>query len=72
MFLASLFLAPWLLAPVAAVYALRFFAPELIVFGALIDSYFGHDGTLPIYVIGASLIVVVAEIVKPHLSFYST
>lgn len=71
MFLTSLFLAPWLVLPLAVLYALVFFAPELVVFGALIDAYFWHGDAIPVYVIGASLIVVVAELIKPHLSFYS-
>ena len=71
MFLSSLFLTPWLVLPLATMYALVYFAPELIVFGALIEAYFGFGNTIPIYVIGTSLIVVLAEFIKPHLSFYS-
>lgn len=66
-----LFISPWFVLPLAALYSFFFFAPELIVFGALIDAYFRYD-TLPEYVIGASLIVIIAELTKPYLSFYST
>lgn len=72
MFVAALFFSLWLVAPLAVAYSLVFFAPELIVFGVLIDAYFGFGNAVPVYVIGASLIVVVSELLKPHLSFYST
>lgn len=70
-FLSAIFLAPVFLLPLAALYAFAFFAPELVVFGALIDLYFGYAGAIPLYVTGASILVVLAEFLKPRLSFYS-
>ena len=66
-FLSVLFTSPWLAAPFAAIYALRWFAPELLIIGAVVDIYFGVADAWPFYTIGAFVIVLAAELGKRHV-----
>ena len=69
--LAGLLAAPWLVLPVAVLHALAWFGLELILIGAAFDAYFGAGHGVPYYTIAAIGLVVVAEWLKPRLSFYS-
>lgn len=60
----------WLLAPVVVLYALRWHAFELILLAGCIDAFFGVASSIPYYTIGMIGIVLIAEIVRPHLSFF--
>lgn len=67
--LLSLFVTPLIAGPVAIYYALRWFAPELILLGSLFDVYFGAIDTWPTYTLGGFLIVLASEIGKRYLFF---
>lgn len=71
MLLLATVISPWLLLPFAILHALSWFAIELLVIAAAIDAYFGVFHVVPYYTLAAALIVVAAEWVKPHLSFYA-
>ncbi len=67
-----MFFMPFILAPIAFVYAFVFRnAYELIILAACIDAFFGAAATLPYYTISAIVVVGIAELIKPHLSFYA-
>lgn len=70
-FTVSIFVSPWVILPLAVLHALSWFALELVVFGVLIDVYFGVGISIPYYTLSALLIVFIAEYVKPYLTFYS-
>jgi hypothetical protein len=67
----SIFLPPVVILPLAILHALSWFALELVVFGALIDVYFGGASVLPFYTLIAIAIVFCAEYLKPYLTFYN-
>lgn len=69
LFLITTFTTPLLSLPLAIWYAVRYFAPELILVGAMLDSYFNVAATWPHYTVGAGVIVLVSELVKRHLIF---
>ena len=66
-FLIGIFTTPLLLIPLAIIYAYNYFAIELLVMGFLIDTYFGAASTLPLYTIGAFLIILGSETAKRYL-----
>lgn len=68
-FVSAVVLPWWAVIPLALIYAAFFRAYELVVLAALIDGFFGAGITLPYYTIGAFLILLLAEWVKPSLSF---
>ena len=68
----GIFCTPFILAPLAIVYAFMFrSAYELIVLAACIDAFFGSDAFLPYYTLSAIAIVGIAELIKPHLALYA-
>ena len=68
----GIFCTPWLLLPLAIAYTFIFHrAYELVLVGASIDAFFGVSVVVPYYTIAAMLLVGVAELVKPHLTFYA-
>jgi len=69
--LVGLLASPWLVLPVAMLHALAWFGLELILIGAVFDAYFGAGHGVPHYTLIAISLVVVAEWLKPRLSFYS-
>lgn len=71
LFAAAIVLPWWLVAPFALVYAFAFRAYELLALAACIDAYFGAAAQIPYYTLGALSFMIVAEFVKPYLSFYS-
>lgn len=68
-FLVTIFTTPLLSLPLSVWYSFHFFAPELIVLGAVLDSYFNIAGAWPYYTIGTALIVLGAELSKRHFMF---
>lgn len=62
-----MFVTPILAAPLAAYYAYRYFAIELVVLAFLIDAYFGQASEWPLYTIAAALMVLAAESAKRYL-----
>ena len=70
LFLSTL-LSPLMLLPLVMLHALAWFGWELLIIGALIDSYFGVVHTVPWYTLTAVVLVVLAEWLKPHLTFYA-
>lgn len=63
----SVFVTPLLAGPAAILYATRWFAPELIILGFFIDTYFGAASDWPIYTITAFFIVITIQTAKNHL-----
>ncbi len=63
----TVFLTPFFSLPLAAYYAYRYFALELIVLAFLIDTYFGRAAEWPLYTIAAFAIVLAAESAKRYL-----
>ncbi len=71
LFVMSIFITPFIYAPFVFFYAMRWFAPEIILAGFLLDAYFGAASPWPLYVIGAFMIVLMAELAKRYLMFKS-
>lgn len=63
-FLSSFFASLWLAAALSLWYGIRYFAPELIVLGALIDAYFVSSGHWPYYTIAATFLVLTTTLAK--------
>lgn len=63
----GIFVTPILSVPVAFHYAMRNFAPELLLLGYIFDTYFGSMSHFPYYLVGAATLVFVAEIAKRFL-----
>ncbi len=63
----SVFITPLISLPIVFWYALRWYAPEIIILGFVIDSFFGGMSGLPYYTIAAFLMVIVAEFAKASL-----
>lgn len=72
--LIALFVPFWVFLPVAIAYAFWVPAYELILLGAVIDAQFGlgvsHFAYM--YLTALALVVLGAELAKPHLVFYRT
>lgn len=66
----SVFITPLITLPIVFWYALRWYAPEIIILGFIIDAFFGSASTLPYYAITAFLIVISAEFAKTSLMIY--
>jgi len=65
--LVTVFVTRILALPLAAYYAYRYFAVELVVLAFLIDVYFGQASNWPFYTLSAFLIVFAAESAKRYL-----
>jgi len=67
-------LAPiWLVFILSLVYVLRWPGYELILFGAVIDSAFGHTDvhTLPLYTLSATALVIIVMLIRPYLAMFN-
>ncbi|MEX0917702.1 MAG: hypothetical protein WDZ93_00945 [Candidatus Paceibacterota bacterium] len=71
MLVASILLPWFIVLPLAVVYVLWSRAYELVVLAAFIDAYFGSAVLIPYYTLTAAALFLVAEWVKPSLSFYT-
>lgn len=60
-------MTPIISLPMALLYAMRWYAPELILIGYVFDVYFGGVADMPYYTIGLALLVFIAEIAKRFL-----
>ncbi len=70
--LCSFVYAPLLVSLVLVfVYSLYFTAYELIILCLFLDAFYGGAGGLPYYLIGAVLVFVFSEWVKPRLLMYN-
>ena len=67
LFILGIFVTPLISLPVAFFYAMRYFAPELILVGYLFDVYFGALFDFPYYTLVAGLIILSTEIAKRFL-----
>lgn len=67
----AVFGAPWIVLPLALIYAFTWRAYELLFLAACIDAYFGGAAAIPYYTTTTLLFIVVAEWVKPYLSIYN-
>jgi hypothetical protein len=65
--LTGIFITPLIALPLACFYAMRWFAPELLVVGFLIDCYFGAASSWPIFTLATFVIIVSAEAAKKYL-----
>lgn len=63
----GLFVTPIISLPLALLYAMRWYAPELIMIGYVFDVYFGGVADIPYYTIGLALLILIAEISKRFL-----
>lgn len=66
----SVFITPLISLPVVFWYALRWYAPEIIILGFVIDSFFGGMSGLPYYTTAAFLMLISAEFAKTSLMIY--
>ncbi|MEX0931087.1 MAG: hypothetical protein WDZ68_02205 [Candidatus Paceibacterota bacterium] len=67
--ISSIFVTPWILAPLVVLYALHWRAYELLIVAACIDAYFGVASSIPYYTVSVLMILIVMEWVKPSLLF---
>lgn len=65
--LLSVFVTPIIFVPLAVLYAIRYFALEILPLAFLIDVYFGAANTVPLYTICAFLLIVSLELGKHYL-----
>ena len=63
----GVFVTPLISLPMALLYAMRWYAPELIMIGYVFDVYFGGVADMPYYTISLALLVFIAEIAKRFL-----
>lgn len=63
----SVFITPLISLPIVFWYTLRWYAPETIIVGLMIDSFFGGASILPYYTIAAFLMIISAEFAKASL-----
>lgn len=63
----GLFITPIISLPLAALYALRWYALELIVLGYVFDTFFGSIADWPYYTLALFTLVFIAEIAKRYL-----
>jgi hypothetical protein len=68
LFLIGMLAPVWVAVPCALCYAFWVRAYELIPLAMVIDAYFGVAASAPYYTLAATLVVVVMELVKPHLA----
>lgn len=63
----------WLAVALFVAYVLKYSGVEAIVVAGLIDSYFMFSGNvIPVYTLGATLLFVCLELLKPYTVFYSS
>ena len=63
----SVFVTPLVFVPLAFLYAVRYFALEILPLAFLIDIYFGAANPLPLYTISAFLLIISLEVSKHYL-----
>ena len=63
----SVFITPLISLPIVFWYTLRWYAPEIIILGLIIDSFFGAASGFPYYATAAFLLVISAEFAKSSL-----
>lgn len=69
--IAILFIAPaYISLALAGLYAVRWFAPELLLIGMSFDVYYAAP-VWPYYTLALTAIIIVAEFVRPSFSFYT-
>lgn len=66
----SIFITPLISLPIVFWYTLRWYTPEVIILGFIIDIFFGSVNALPYYTIAAFLMVISAEFAKASLMIY--
>lgn len=67
--LAGLFIHPLIVTPFIFLYAMRWYAPELLLLAALLDGYFHAVSSWPLYMLGVFALVLGAELTKKYLRF---
>lgn len=65
--IAAIFLSPLFALPLAVLYSFRYYAPELVIIGLLLDVYFGVVSNWPEYTIFAFIIVIVGEMARRYI-----
>ena len=60
-------MTPIISLPMALLYAMRWYAPELILIGYVFDVYFGGVADMPYYTLALALLIFIAEISKRFL-----
>lgn len=63
----GIFVTPIISLPMALLYAMRWYALELILIGYVFDVYFGSVADMPYYTIVLALLIFTAEIAKRFL-----
>lgn len=63
----GIFVTPIISLPMALLYAMRWYAPELILIGYVFDVYFGGVADMPYYTLALALLIFIAEISKRFL-----
>ncbi len=63
----GLFVTPIISLPLAIIYALRWYALELIILGWVFDTYFGNIADWPYYTLALFALVFIAEVAKRYL-----
>lgn len=63
----GLFVTPLISLPLAVLYAMRWYAPELILIGYVFDVYFGDIADLPYYTLVLTFLIFGTEIAKRFL-----
>ncbi len=63
----GIFVTPIISLPLALLYAMRWYALELILIGYVFDVYFGSIADMPYYTIVLAILVFLAEISKRFL-----
>lgn len=67
--LSALLVNVWLTLPFVIVYAMRWFAPELMLLAFLIDGYFEDVVTWPVFTIATFLIIILTSLTRRYLKF---
>ena len=63
----GVFVTPIISLPMALLYAMRWYAVELILIGYVFDVYFGSVADMPYYTIVLALLIFTAEVAKRFL-----
>lgn len=63
----GIFVTPIISLPMALLYAMRWYAVELILIGYVFDVYFGSVADMPYYTIVLALLIFTAEVAKRFL-----
>lgn len=71
LFILSTLVHPLILLPLAVLHALSWRAYELLIIAVCADAYFGVSYEWPYYTLVTICILLMAEWIKPHLSFYN-